>query len=117
MLTEAQFTAEFNLLRKQNFWNQFDNNQLKIILSNMLSVSSSGGATSLISSYSINQNLTAGANLITHNLGLAAPFYTMVSVRTNVGGTQIISTVTSETANSCVLTVATAVSNVNIKIC
>jgi hypothetical protein len=117
MLTEAQFTAEFNLLRKQNFWSQFDNNQLKIILSNMLSISSSGGATSLIVSYSINQNLTAGANLITHNLGLAAPFYTMVSVRNSVTGVEILLSVTGETANSCILNMATAASNVNIKIC
>jgi hypothetical protein len=47
MLTEAQFTTEFNLLRKQNFWNQFDNNQLKIILGTMIAagLTGSGGGT------------------------------------------------------------------------
>jgi hypothetical protein len=43
MLTEAQFTTEFNLLRKQNFWNQFDNNQLKIILGTMIAAGLTGG--------------------------------------------------------------------------
>lgn len=50
MLTEAQFTAEFNLLRKQNFWNQFDNNQLKIILGTMIAAGLTGGGGSTVNS-------------------------------------------------------------------
>lgn len=50
MLTEAQFTAEFNLLRGQNFWNSFDNNQLKLILGTMIAagLTSGGGAVNAV---------------------------------------------------------------------
>jgi hypothetical protein len=66
--------------------------------------------------YSANLNLVAGDNLITHNLGLASPFFLIVDIRDAVTGSRILLAVKNNTANTCIITTATNINNVNMKL-
>jgi hypothetical protein len=62
-----------------------------------------------VKKFRIVKALAAGANTITDNLGLVAPFARSVEVRDNVTGELIACRITSETANTYILTVPVAV--------
>lgn len=72
MLTEAQFITEFNLLRKQNFWNSFDNNQLKIILGTMIAAGLTGSGSGATSSADIAAGINSAVDIDTLLLRLAS---------------------------------------------
>jgi hypothetical protein len=62
------------------------------------------------------QPLNAGSNTITHSLNLPNPISSIVDIRDNVTNETILARVSSETDNTLVITVTTAVSAARITI-
>lgn len=70
---------------------------------------------SIFKKYRVVQGLSSGNNLITHNLGLSNTA-TIVEVRDNVTGSEISVRVLSESTNSLVINVPSALTNCRITI-
>jgi hypothetical protein len=70
----------------------------------------------LTKKFRVVQNLSAGNNVITHNLALASPFATIVEVRDNSTGSIINHRVISETTNTVTINIPIATTNSRITI-
>ena len=62
------------------------------------------------------QDLAAGQNLITHNLGLIAPFVSVTMIVDNAVGSTIVAPISQASSNSLVITASNAYPNTRITI-
>lgn len=72
--------------------------------------------TTGLQKFRVVQALAAGANVITHSLGLTTPFATEVEVRDDSNGALITARVTVEAANAVTIDVGSAVASARITV-